>query len=197
MSMYHEAQRELQDRYGGRAVADRLEQNRMHRVFSGVDREMIESARFFFLATAWQDSVDCSMKGGVPGFVRVTAPAEIAWPDYDGNRMYRSLGNIVRNPAVGVLFVNFDAESKNARLRITGRARLDESPEAIAHLPGAKRLIRVTAEYIFYNCPRYIPKMEFAAESIYSPRCDYSPPEPEWKSRDYIREVLKDGDGER
>lgn len=188
MSMYHDGQRELQDRYRGRAVADRLEQHRMHRTFTDTDREFIETSRFFFLATAWRESVDCSMKGGVPGFVRVTAPNEIAWPDYDGNRMYRSLGNIMRNPAVGLLFVKFDA--KSTRLRITGRARLDESPEALADLPGAKQLIRVTAEYIFYNCPRYIPRMEFVEESIYSPRCDYTPPEPEWKSRDYIRDVL-------
>jgi uncharacterized protein len=196
MSMYHEGQRDLQDRYRGRAVADRLEQHRMHRTFNDIDRELIETARFFFLATAWQDSVDCSMKGGLPGFVRVTAPNELAWPDYDGNRMYRSLGNLIKSPAVGLLFVNFDADSKNARLRITGRARLDESPQAIADLPGAKRLIRVTAEHIFYNCPRYIPKMEFADESVDSPRCDYTPPEPEWKSRDYIRDVLKDEHGE-
>ena len=86
--------------------------------------------------------------------------------------------------------MKFDAMS--TRLRITGKAYLDESREAIAELPGAKRLMRVTAEYIFYNCPRYIPKMEFVDESVYSPRHDYTPPEPEWKSRDYIREVLKD-----
>src|SRR5271167_3367337 len=143
MGMYHEGQRELQDRYKGRAVADRLEQHRMHHTFNDIDRQLIEAARFFFLATAWQSSVDCSMKGGLPGFVRVTAPNEIAWPDYDGNRMYRSLGNIIRSPAVGLLFVNFDAESTNARLRINGRARLDQSPEAIVNLPGAKRLVRV------------------------------------------------------
>ena len=130
------------------------------------------------------------MKGGLPGFVRVTAPNEIAWPDYDGNRMYRSLGNIIKNPSVGLLFVKFDAMS--TRLRITGKAHLDESREAIADLPGAKRLVRVTAEYIFYNCPRYIPKMEFVDESVYSPRPDYTPPEPEWKSRDYIREALEE-----
>ena len=86
--------------------------------------------------------------------------------------------------------LNFDA--KSTRLRITDRARLDESAEAIADLPGAKRLIRVGAEYIFYNCPRYIPRMEFVEESVYAPRCDYTPPEPEWKSRDYIREVLNE-----
>ena len=57
MSMYHEGHRELQDRYRGRAVADRLEQHRMHRVFTDTDREFIETAHFFFLATAWGESV--------------------------------------------------------------------------------------------------------------------------------------------
>ncbi len=190
MSMYHEGQRQLQDRYGGRAVADRLEEHRLHRIFTEEDRAFIESAPFFFLATAWQDNVDCSMKGGIPGFVRVTAPNEIAWPDYDGNRMYRSLGNILKNPAVGLLFLKFDA--KSTRLRITGRAKIDESPKAIADLPGAKRLIRVTVENIFYNCPRYVPIMDLVETSIYAPRPDYTPPEPEWKSRDYIRDALKE-----
>ena len=77
-------------RYGGRAVADRLEAHRRHVTFTDEDREFIETAPFFFLATAWQDNTDCSMKGGVPGFVQITAPNELVWPDYDGNRMYRS-----------------------------------------------------------------------------------------------------------
>jgi predicted pyridoxine 5'-phosphate oxidase superfamily flavin-nucleotide-binding protein len=188
MSMYHDGQRQLQDSYGGRAVADRLEEHRLHTTFTDEDRDFIESAPFFFLATAWQDCVDCSMKGGMPGFVRVTSPNVIAWPDYDGNRMYRSLGNILKNPAVGLLFLKFDA--KSTRLRITGRATIDESPDAITDLQGAKRLVRVTVENIFYNCPRNVPKMEFIEASIYTPRPDYTPPEPEWKSRDYIRDVL-------
>jgi predicted pyridoxine 5'-phosphate oxidase superfamily flavin-nucleotide-binding protein len=190
MSMFHEGQRELQDRFMGRAIADRLEHHRMHTTFTEADRELIETSRFFFLATAWNESVDCSHKGGIPGFVRVTAPSEISWPDYDGNRMYRSLGNIIRSPSVGLLFLKFDGVS--TRLRISGKARLDESPEAIAGLPGAKRLIRVTAQYIFSNCPRYIPRMQFVDESAYSPRSGHTAPIPEWKTRDYIREVLKD-----
>ena len=150
MSMYHDGMRELQDRYGGRPVADRLEANRRHANFTEEDKAFIEAQPFFFLATAWGDSTDCSMKGGMPGFVRVTGPAELAWPDYDGNRMYRSLGNIARNPTVGLLFVTFDGTSY--RLRLTGQARIDDSEAALADLPGAKRLIRVIADYIYYNC---------------------------------------------
>jgi len=190
MGMYHDGQRELQDRYQGRAVADRLEKHRMHKEFTDADRALIESVHFFFLATAFVDDVDCSMKGGVPGFVRVTGPNEIAWPDYDGNRMYRSLGNILRSPAVGLLFIRFDR--KPTRLRIRGRARIDETPEAIAGLPGARRLIRVTADFIFPNCPRYIPRMDFVEESMYSPKPDYIPPQPEWKKQEWVRDVIEE-----
>jgi len=188
MSVYHEGQRELQDRYGGRAVADRLAEHRLHRMFTDADRAIIEAAPFFFLATAWDDTVDCSMKGGLPGFVRVVSPNQIAWADYDGNRMYRSLGNILRNPSVGLLFVTFDG--RGIRLRINGRAEIDERPEAVESLPGGERLIVVTATSIFPNCPRYVPTMELIEYSRYAPRPDYTPPEPEWKSHEYIRDVL-------
>src|SRR5262245_1749178 len=92
-----------------------------------------------------------------------------AWPDYDGNRMYRSLGNIV---------VRLDGKLVNnaGRLRINGQAEIDESAEAIAGLPGAKRLIRVTAEHIFTNCPRYIPMLSLEEPSVYVPREDTGHP---------------------
>ena len=89
---------------------------------------------------------------------------------------------------VGLLFLKFEAES--TRIRLTGSAKIDEDAAAIASLPGAKRLIRVTADYIYYNCPRYIPEMEMVTPSAHGPRPDYTPPEPEWKSRDYIKDVL-------
>ncbi len=164
MSMYHAGMRELQDRYGGRKVADRLEQHRRHTTFTDDDKAFIERTPFFFLATTWQDSVDCSIKGGMPGFVRVTAPNELTWPDYDGNRMYRSLGNILKNPNVGILFVKFDA--KSTRLRINGQARIIDNEEEYAYLPGAKRLVCVTADHIYYNCPRSVPKTAFVEPSI-------------------------------
>jgi predicted pyridoxine 5'-phosphate oxidase superfamily flavin-nucleotide-binding protein len=188
--MYHDGMRELQDRYGGRKVADRIEEHRKHREFTSEDKTFVETVPFFFLATAWQDNVDCSIKSGYPGFVCVSAPRELSWPDYDGNRMYRSLGNIVRNPNVGLLFIHFDATS--TRLRVTGKARIVEDEAEFRHLPGALRLIRVSVDYIYYNCPRSVPKMEFVEPSIYTPRKGYTPPEPEWKSRDYIRDVLDD-----
>ncbi len=193
MDFYSDGMRELQDRYEGRAVADRLEAHRMRTELNEDDRRLIESVPFFFLATASAESVDCSFKGGEPGFVRVTGDRELVWPDYDGNRMYRSLGNIRENQRVGLLFLRFDGQNFDglaARMRINGRASIDESQEALESLPGAKRLVRVAVDHIFPNCPRYIPHMEMVEPSEYAPRNGHVPPEPEWKSRDFVKDIF-------
>lgn len=186
--MYHDGMRTLQDRYGGRKVADAIEKHRKHTAFTPDDVEFIEALPFFFLATGTGETMDCSMKSGHPGFLRVVAHNRIEWPDYDGNNMHRSLGNVLRNPNVGLLFVKFDGES--TRLRMSGKAEIIEDRAEFAHLPGALRLIRVTADYIYYNCPRSVPKMHMEAHSHYLPKDGYTPPDPDWKSRDYIREAL-------
>src|SRR5260221_649481 len=67
--------------------------------FTDDDRFLIESRPFFFRATADADGrPDCSHKGGLPGFVRVVEPDTLAFPDYDGNGMFKSLGNVLANP---------------------------------------------------------------------------------------------------
>lgn len=194
MVYYHEGMRAMQDRYEGRAVPDRLAEHRMRHAFNDADRAFIEGSSFFFLSTASADSVDCSFKGGDPGFVRVIGENTVAWPDFDGNRMYRSLGNIEVNPRVGILFIHMDGQRSNnaGRLRLNGHAEVDDSPEAIAGIPGAKRLIRVTAEHIFSNCPRYIPKLVPAERSVYTPREGYEPPDPAWKGMDFMRDLFED-----
>ena len=66
--------------------------------FTDDDKAFIESLPYFFLATADAEGrPDCSFKGGAPGFVRVTGPGELAFPDYDGNGMFKSLGNLLAN----------------------------------------------------------------------------------------------------
>ncbi len=194
MAYYHDGMRELQDKYEGRDVPDRLATHRMRRAFNEADREFIETTPFFFLSTANAESVDCSFKGGDPGFVRVVGENALAWPDFDGNRMYRSLGNISRNPRVGLLFIRFDGKLFNGagRMRINGHAEIDDSPAAIAGIPGAKRLIRVTAEHIFSNCPRYIPKLVQEEASIYTPREGYAPPDPAWKSMEFMKDLFEE-----
>ena len=126
---YHDGMRELQDRFDGRRVADGLEKHRLHFEFWEQDRKLIEEARFFFIATSYRDNVDCSMRSGDPGFVRITGPDTLEYPEYDGNNMYRTLGNIHRNPNVGLLFVRFDG--KTFRSRIRGKATIHDDAETL------------------------------------------------------------------
>ena len=94
--MFHEGNRELQDRFQSRRISDRLEEKLTRTTFTPADMTFIESIPYFFLATADASGrPDCSYKGGLPGFVRVTGPSELAFPDYDGNGMFKSLGNTV------------------------------------------------------------------------------------------------------
>jgi uncharacterized protein len=89
--MYHEGNRRLQDQFDSRRISDRLEEFTRTQ-FTHDDQAFIESAPYFFLATADAEGrPDCSFKGGLPGFVAITGPSELAFPDYDGNGMFKSL----------------------------------------------------------------------------------------------------------
>ena len=126
----------------------------------------------FFIATAdAQGRPDCSYKGGLPGFVRVLDDNTLAIPDYDGNGMYRTWGNVLVNPHVGLLFLDFENPK---RLRVNGTARVSADDPLRAEYPGAVFIVRVTAARIFPNCPRYLHKMQMVEHSVYAPRPDYS-----------------------
>jgi uncharacterized protein len=132
--LYHHGARELQDRFESRRLADRLEQITLHATFNGNDRGFIERSAMFFLATVDdQGRPDVSYKGGVPGFVRVVGPSTLAFPDYDGNGMFRSLGNVLVNPQVALLFVDFE---KPDRLRVHGRATVADDDELLSSWEG-------------------------------------------------------------
>jgi predicted pyridoxine 5'-phosphate oxidase superfamily flavin-nucleotide-binding protein len=179
--LYHEGNRRLQDEFDSRRISDRLEHKLTRTAFSADDRTFIENASYFFLATAdAQGRPDCSFKGGMPGFVRVTGPSELAFPDYDGNGMFKSLGNLLVNSNVGMLFIAMHGKAQ--RLRVNGVASVRRDDPLLASTAGAQLIVRVTARAIFPNCPRYIPTMQFAEPSIYAPRPGYDPPEPAWKS---------------
>jgi len=183
MSAYHEGSRELQDRFDTRRLADRLDEKLGRTAFTPEDRAFIDSRPMFFLASAdAQGQPDCSYKGGMPGFVRVTGESELSFPSYDGNGMFRSLGNVLANPRVGLLFVDFE---QPRRLRVLGVARLEEPDGKVA---GAQLMVRVRAERIFPNCPRYIHRMQLVEPSAYAPRPGHEPPEPGWKQ--HFRDVL-------
>jgi predicted pyridoxine 5'-phosphate oxidase superfamily flavin-nucleotide-binding protein len=186
--LYHAGNRELQDRFDSRRLADRLQQVTLHEQFSEGDRELVTRSSMFFLATAdAEGQPDVSYKGGMPGFVRIVDEQTLAFPDYDGNGMFKSLGNILVNPKVGLLFIDFESPR---RVRVNGTASISHDDPLLAEYPGAQVIVRVRAERIFPNCPRYIHRMQLVEHSVYAPRPDYVPPEPDWKQRETFRDAL-------
>ena len=188
-SCYHEGMRGLQDRFDARRLADRLAETLSRERFTDEDRAFVESRTMFFLATAdAAGAPDCSYKGGDPGFVRVLDDTTLVFPSYDGNGMFRSLGNIAINPRVGLLFIDWE---RPRRLRVSGDASLAE-PDAT--FPGAQLIVRVRVQLIFPNCPRYIHRQAEVERSEYVPRPGSEPPVPAWKRFDAFVDVLPAGD---
>lgn len=186
--VYHDGMRELQDLRETRRLADRLVQVTMHGAFTDEDREFIHRSRMFCIATADQHgSPDCSYKGGAPGFVNVVDEHTLALPDYDGNGMYRTWGNVLVNPQVGLLFLDFETPK---RLRVNGRAQISHDPVLCAQFHGAVFVVLVTAQRIFPNCPRYLHRMQLVEESVHTPRRGHTPPVPAWKNYDAFRDAL-------
>jgi predicted pyridoxine 5'-phosphate oxidase superfamily flavin-nucleotide-binding protein len=186
--MYHDGSRSLQDRFDSRRIADRLVEVLHRGRFTPEDREFIESRPMFFLATADAEGwPDCSYKGGRPGFVRAVSDDTLAFPSYDGNGMFKSLGNVLRNPRVGMLFVDFE---KPRRLRVNGVATIDFADPLLSEFEGAQLVVRVRAEHVFPNCPRYIHRMALEEISVYAPAAGHDPPVPAWKEMDAFRDHL-------
>ena len=186
--MYHDGMRRLQDVRDTRRIADRLNQVTVRTAFTDEDAAFIHRCTMFFVATADAEGrPDCSYKGGLPGFVRVLDERTLAIPDYDGNGMYRTWGNVLVNPHIGLLFLDFE---QPRRIRVNGTAQVGEADPLRDSFPGAVFIVRVTARQIFPNCPRYIHKMQIVEYSPYAPRSDYSPPVPAWKTFDSFRDFL-------
>ena len=185
---YHRGNRQLQDRFDSRRLADRLEQVKLHAQFTADDKAFIEQRDMFFLATADEHGQpNCSYKGGDPGFVRVLDEQTLAFPVYDGNGMYLSAGNLLVNAKVGLLFIDFEGQR---RVRVNGRAELAVDSELLALFPGAEAVVLVHAEHIFPNCPRYIHRYVKAEASPYVPRTGEEPPVPAWKRAPWASDVL-------
>ncbi len=187
--LYHEGNRGLQDQFDSRRISDRLEEKLARTAFSADDKAFIEGAIYFFLASADAEGrPDCSFKGGPAGFVRVCGPSELAFPDYDGNGMFKSLGNLGVNPNIGLLFI--DMHERPRRLRVNGAASVSRDDPLLGSTVGAQLIVRVQARAIFPNCPRYIPKLTLAEPSVYVPQSGCDPPEPAWKSFDSFKDVV-------
>ncbi|MDZ7729136.1 MAG: pyridoxamine 5'-phosphate oxidase family protein [Dehalococcoidia bacterium] len=183
---FHEGERQIQERFDSRRLADRVSEATFHDTFSDRDRAFIERMDMFFLATSdASGNLDCSYKGGDPGFVRIIDETTLAFPWYDGNGMFMSAGNVLDHDRVGMLFIDFQNQW---RMRVNGRATIDFEDPLLAAYPGALFVVRVTPEQIFPNCPRYIHRMELVERSTYVPKADCDVPDPDWK--DHFEDAL-------
>jgi hypothetical protein len=195
MSVYHDGNRSWQDRFETRRLADRLVERTVRATIDADDREFIVARDMFFLATADEHGFpQCSYKGGDPGFVRVLDESTIAFPCYDGNGMFLSMGNVLANPRVGLLFIDFERPS---RLRLNGVASIDANDPLVAEYERAQFVVRVHTTHVFPNCPRYIHKLELVERSRFVPRQACEPPVPDWKRREWAQDVLPAGDPAR
>lgn len=192
---FHAGSRALQDRFDTRRIADRIGELLVRDALGEDERAMVESADMFFLATAdAQGRPTCSYKGGDPGFVKVVDERTIAWPNYDGNGMYLSMGNLAENPHVGLLFVSFEDPD---RLRIQGEASIHLDDPLLAEWPEAQFVVRVKVREVFPNCPRYVHRMRLVERSAFVPRAECATPVPEWKRAKWANAYLPEKDPAR
>jgi predicted pyridoxine 5'-phosphate oxidase superfamily flavin-nucleotide-binding protein len=141
--VYANCRRYLQERIfvGSRQTPAGDQKPKVSSELSTSQQEQISRADTFFIATDNPErGADVSHKGGNPGFVRILDARHIAFPDYNGNSMFNTLGNLTINPHAGLLFIDFDS---GRTLQLTGRASIDWNPERVRTFPGAERVVDV------------------------------------------------------
>ena len=193
--IYRESHRTLQDRFDTRRLADRLDEDIVHTEFTDGDKAFIEALDMFFLATVDERGhANCSYKGGAPGFARVIDARTLAFPNYDGNGMYLSMGNVSQTGQVGLLFIDFERQT---RMRVNGNATIHPDDALLKEYPEAQFIVRVQPREIFPNCPRYIHKMKLVERSHFVPKSGCQTPVPGWKAGDWVADVLPSDDPAR
>ena len=191
-NLFGDSHRKLQREFDTERLADRIEQRLCRDHITADDRAFIERLDMFFLATADEEGrPQCSYKGGEPGFVRVLDEHTIAFPSYDGNGMYLSAGNVLVNPNVGLLFIDFEGRK---RMRLNGVASIDPDDPLAAEWPEAQLVVRVRAKEVFPNCARYIHEYRLVQRSRFVPKSECETPAPSWKRSDWAHDVLAAGD---
>ncbi len=194
--LYGKNHRTLQDQFGTRGVADRIEEVAMHTEIGEDQKAFIESRDMFWLATTDERGrPTVSYKGGEPGFVKVIDPQNLAFPLYDGNGMFLSVGNMAENPEVGLLFIDF---MRPNRLRIQGTASISRDDPLIGDpFPGAQMVARIEVSETWPNCPRYVHRMQKVESSRYVPDQNGHAPLAGWKRVDAFQDVLPEQEKEQ
>ena len=166
--IFHSGELDAQDMFNNKTKwTDRAVSavNNLYRETIDEDKAFfIEGRQFFFISTSDNDgNCDCSFRGTEDDNSGNQQPAVIVidhktliFPDYSGNKMYNSLGNLLVNPKIGILFIDFPTA---LRLRINGHAEIINDKEMYKEKwSTAQRFIKVTVNQVFWNCKKRIPK---------------------------------------
>ncbi len=190
--MFADDHRKLQDLFGTRAMADRLEATDFRETIDDASKRSIEERDMVFLATLdHEQQPTVSYKGGDPGFIRVPDPGTVVFPSYDGNGMYLSMGNIDARGQVGMLFIDFEVPR---RLRLQGLATVSDDPALTGLWKEAELAIRVAVTGLWVNCPRYVHRYRKVGAARHVPRRDAVTPFAGWKRIDAMSTVLSEHD---
>lgn len=192
MAFYTESQKAMQAQFDSLPLAAAVETAIVRDELDEMHQGFIESRDYFFLSTV--DSSGCptvSHKGGPPGIVTVLDPSTIAFPNYDGNGMFLSMGNIVDTAKIGLLFMDFETPN---RIRVQATAKVSSDDELLSRYPGANLIVRAHVDKVFINCARYIHKHTRVETSPYVPAADGAQPFPAWKRIDFLQDSLRPED---
>ena len=193
--IYTDQHRALQDHFDSRRMADRIEEIAVRTEFGPDEKAFIEARDMFFLSTMDERGrPTVSYKGGDPGFVRVVDEHTLAFPSYDGNGMYYSMGNINGHNEVGMLFIDFE---RPHRVRVQGTATVSADDPLLGSWHEAELVVRVTLSELWQNCPRYVHRYQKVNTSRYVPRAEQETPLCEWKRIDGVQDVLRPHELER
>ncbi|MCC7412354.1 MAG: pyridoxamine 5'-phosphate oxidase family protein [Gammaproteobacteria bacterium] len=193
--LYGDQHRAFHDLFDTRRMADRIEQIAVATEFTPEAKAFIEARDMFFLSTIdHKGRPTVSYKGGDPGFVKVVDATTLAFPSYDGNGMYFSMGNIAGNNQLGMLFIDFE---KPHRIRVQGTAEVSADDPLLGSWKEAELVVRLKLSELWQNCPRYIHRYRKVTGSRYVPRENVETPLCEWKRIEGIEDVLRPHETER
>jgi uncharacterized protein len=190
--IYDDNHLKMQLEFESEKLASAVENIIVHEEVMDDEKAFIESRDMFFLSTIdAEGKPTVSYKGGDAGFIRVVDAKTLAFPSYDGNGMFLSMGNIAGNKSVGILFIDFENPH---RLRLQGEASVDKNDPLMSEYKEADMIVRVNISKIWKNCPRYIHKYVKEEDSDYVPRENCDTPMPAWKKLEDIQEILPSKD---
>ena len=185
---YGEQHRAFQQEFETVKLANAVHNNIVSHEIDARHKDFIESRDMFFLSTIdHRGYPTCSYKGGHAGFIKALDQNTLAFPSYDGNGMFLSMGNITLNDKVGMLLMDFETPH---RIRIHGKASVSRDDPLLAQFTGAELVVRVKVLEIFVNCTRYIHQYQKLADSRYVPVQGKKAPLAQWKRIDGLQEAL-------